>query len=704
MAGGGQQPRYFPLVRGMDLITPAVSKPQDAVIASVNYEPMAAGYRRLRGFERHDGRTSPSTTVFYRINFTGGLNTPVAGDEFTRGPGPYWELGIIVTVTVQSGSFGTADAQGYLIVAIRGDPTANVNGQLRKYPGLNIGTAVGTPILIDGVLALPYIQDLPALARAKIQPVPGSGPVRGIIFLEGVLHAFRDNVGATEGRLYYSSYGWQQMLLGYTATFDQGGIDGLAIEEGKQYDSVSGVGSNPSIANVYHASVTSGDWTTGDAAGILTADQGMFPLYWSSGDYLYRYSPAGTLRVVRLTSEPAAITLPPGGNYRAIVHNFYGAANKPRAYFVSGVGPAFALGAYGSYSAAIPISTGMAIDKPNRVAEHQNSLFLSFPGGSLQFSAVGDPFAWTPLLGAGEFTVGSDVTDFATPPEALAIFSEDGIHILYGNDASDYTLKEMSDAAGGLANTAQEISGVTYMDNRGLRSLTASQNFGNFQMATISRMVAPLIEAKRRENVTPTASLVCRAADQYWLFFSDGTGLVVYMGGKNPSILPVDLGVVVTCTASREENGIERIFFGADNGYVYELNKGTSFDGLPIEYYVRLAFNHFGAPKVRKRFHKVGIDLSCEAISTLLVAADYNYGAELGTEMETVFVTTGGEALTDLGSNEAYFAAQIETVAEADIDGVANNVSLKISGSSAVEAPHVLTGVTYHISPRGVER
>ena len=160
----------------------------------------------------------------------------------------------------------------------------------------------------------------------------------------------------------------------------------------------------------------------------------------------------------------------------------------------------------------------------------------------------------------------------------------------------------------------------------------------------------------------------------------------------------------MTCAASVEDDGQERMFIGCDDGFVYELNKGTSFDGAPIEHYLRLPFNHFGSPQQRKRIHKVVIDLEAAGPSTLSVSADLDYGASPGVETQELVVTTGGGAIDSLGSNELYFASQIETNAEAWIDGVATNISLKIGGLSATEQPHILTGITFHVSPRGLQR
>jgi hypothetical protein len=55
-----QQTPYFPLGGGLDLITPAIAQKPGSAIGALNYEPASNGYRRVEGYERFDGRTSPT--------------------------------------------------------------------------------------------------------------------------------------------------------------------------------------------------------------------------------------------------------------------------------------------------------------------------------------------------------------------------------------------------------------------------------------------------------------------------------------------------------------------------------------------------------------------------------------------------------------------------------------------------------------------
>lgn len=570
--------------------------PPGRVIAALNYEPLATGYRRLKGFERFDGRTAPSA---------GGV-------------------------------------------------------------------------------------------RANITAVPGSGSVLGVHHYAGFVLAVRNNSGGTAAVIHQAATtGWREFILTRTLAFTSGDNRlSAALNGGFLQGATSGAS-----AILLRYEITSGSLSGGDAAGTLF-------LYSQTSTFVAENLNVldGPLNNVATVAGDSSVTgtFPAGGAYKFLTHNFYGASNLTKIYGVNGVGKGFFLD--WTTREVTFITTGMATDIPTRLAEHRESLFYAFTGGSVQFSTVGDPEDWSPITGAGELTVGNEIVDFATPPNALAILGETSIHILYGSDSSDYQLEELTDAAGALPHTAQEVGSVIYGDNRGLRSLSAAQRYGNFRMGTISRLIEPLWTKKRADGVDPSASLVCRTQDQYWLFFEDGTGLVVYMGGKEPSILPFNLGVTVTCATSAEVDGVERIFLGASNGFVYELNKGTSFDGAAIEHYCAMAYNYCGSPQQEKRIHKAIINAECSGTTTISVAARFNQGSEDGPDAQTVSLTTGGGAINDLGTGESYYQALSPAVGEAYMDGVFRDISIKVSGSQSTQEAHTLTDITLLVSGRGLKR
>ncbi len=711
---------FFPLGGGMDLVTAPIAAKAGKVIAALNYEPTAAGYQRLRGYQRTDA-ANPTNRVpldqiaIVKVSFTAGdadLSGVTAG-SFIQADGAPSSIGQYAAVAaapvITSGSAGAGTAAGYILIALGNESSDwNATSSLYNEAGNRFATQSGA---LDTSPDLTGYDETTLLdvAREKLRDyvflVPGSGPVRYIGKVPGAfgsIYAIRDNAGGTAGALHYAvgrnqADGWSEASLGYTVAFDQGGIDGVELIEGQPYDDASGVGGNLKV--VQRFVVQSGDWSDGDAAGYLWVSSATG---WASGDYIYHETTTDTLRRCRLAGNPVAITLPPGGEYHSVRHNFYGDTSTLRDYLVNGVGPALEVPTSPTFF--MPIYTGTVPDTPIRVAEHKNSLFLAFAGGSTQFSVIGEPTSYDAVLGAGEIGLGAEIVDFASTQSSLAILCDSKVSALYGNDSTDYTLETISDEAGALAHTAQRLGTVIYMDNRGIRSLATTAAYGNFNIGTLSEAIEPLLRDFRRDGVEPVASLIVRSAGQYWVFLSNNTGIVAYMGRKVPEFLPVKLGFTVSCTCSVEVDGEERIYLGGTDGYVYEMNRGTSFDGDAIEHYVRLPFNHLGNPQQLKRVHEIVVELQANGTTTLSASLDFDYGSVQGLDAQQFVLTTGGGAIDDLGSNELYYASQIETTARVYVDGAAKNFSLKISGETRLEEPHTLTGATYYTSPRGLSR
>lgn len=604
-----QQTPFYALNGGLDLITPAIAMKPGNVIAGKNYEPIFGGYRRLAGYERFDGRPSP-TDVF--------------------------------------------DAEG--------DPAQAIIER--------------------------------EAARAAILEVPGSGDLRGVWSFDGEKYAFRDNAGGTACVMHKAtSSGWVPIVAGRTLSFTSGGV--ASIEEG---DTI--VGATSGATAIVRRVVVQGAGTfgAGTAAGYLVVDTQTGTFVAESINVV-----AGQADIANIAGNSASITFPAGGRYEFINHNFYGASNLKRMYGVNGVGPAFEFDG----ANIVPIITGMPVDTPTRLAEHRQALFLAFPGGSVQFSQPGEPLLWSVVLGAGEIGIGDEVTDFiANTKTSLVILGQNSINVLYGSDSGEYQLETLTDESGAYPWTADKVGQAIYMDKGGLRSIAATQAYGNFALGTISRRIQPVIQSYVASGRLPVAAIRIRTKDQYRIFFNDMTGFAVHMGSKEAEILPLDLGKLITCICSVETDAGDEIYFGSDDGFVYQMDKGTSFDGEEITYFVRLPFWHLGAPQQLKRYHKVVLECDAAPATTLYLSADYNYGDpyEVGSPA-SAFTITGGGGEWDLSNwNEFYWSNPVEGLAEAFLDGVAKNMSLLIGGQSAEETPHTLQGITYFFTPRGLAR
>ena len=397
-------------------------------------------------------------------------------------------------------------------------------------------------------------------------------------------------------------------------------------------------------------------------------------------------------------------SFPPGGKYEFVNYNFTGAASTVKLYGVNGVGKGFQFDG----TTLVFITTGMTVDTPTKIAAHRHHLFFGYPGGSVQHSSLGDPLTWSPTLGAAELAMGDEITDLVTAgPTSLLIMAKNSLAALYGNDASDWQIEILTNEAGAIPHTAEKLGTIIYMDNRGIRSVATTAAFGNFAIGTMTQMVAPLLRNKLGDGQFPVASCRVRARDTYRVFFADGTGISVYMGKKTPEVMAIDLGVPVNvCCSAETDEGLEKVWIGSDNGFVYQLDKGRSFDGEAVNYHLRLPFNHQGMPHTSKRMHKVSIEYDAPGSINLSITGEVDYAdpSEPPLAEHNAAAQGGGGYWDAVDWDEFYWSAPVEGNMEVYIDGVGESVSLLLGGEQADEEPHILQGMTLFYSVRGLSR
>ncbi|SKB32373.1 hypothetical protein [Sphingopyxis flava] len=696
-----QSASTYAFAGGLDLVSAALAVPPSRLIAGMNYEPLAEGYGRVDGYERFDGRPSPSTASYWLLPFDGGAIAITAGTDIVGGTSGATGRVIVEPVDF-TGSWGSGTAAGTLILTnVSGD---FVDNEEIRVAGVARALAAG-PSTEDSAptetARSTYLKAAQAYRRALIDKVPGQGPVRGVFSLFGDTYAIRDNVGATQGKLYKATAsGWTVLTLGYRLTFTTGLLE---IVEG---ETLTG-GTSGATVRVDRLVKNEGDWGT-DAAGYIIATL-------LTGTLEVEALKRGGDTVATLTAI-APVTLPPGGKYRTIGHNFYGSADRYAIYAASGVGPAFEFDG----TVLTPIDTGMDDDRPVRVFEIAQHLGLVFRGGSVQISSIGEPLLWDAVQDASEIGFGTEVTDVVQANEtAVVLFGQQKIGILTGRDSDTFQLEELTEEAGSEPDTAQRVGQTIYIDRRGMRSLTATQAFGNFKTGTLSLLIEPYFRSKRRSGATTVLSYVSRTKSQYRLIWSDGTGLSVYMGGKVPEAIPFALGMQPYVAVTTElDDGTEGIFVGAEDGYVYRIDSGTSQDGEPIKGFVMTPFNGLGAPLQDDRVFKLVLEMQAPANARIGVTAQFDYGDGqqpiAGNRDFTVqgagdgidFLVAGGGGDWSIAAwNEFFWSSPVEGLAEAYVDGIGRNVSFIIAADSdELEDPHILQAYTVYHSRRKLRR
>lgn len=697
----------FPLGGGLDLTTPPAAIPPGRVLSANNYEPDdEGGYRRIAGYERFDGRPSPSEASYWFIYFDQGTGTePVAGDIVTGLTST--DTAEVLFVVTNSGTWGV-DAAGWLVVL-------NATGLYSDNETLQVSAATiaiaDGSLLVGGIAAEErpattdalnetYLRAAIEARRADILAVPGAGPIRGVWLYNDFVYAIRDNIGQTLGIMHKSSgTGWGTVSLGEYVDFSAGSTVAFTIGDTIDF-SPSGAS-----AEVVSVGITSGSFAGNDAAGrIYIKSRSGNP---TAADTIATTPATGT---ADCDSVATSVTLPPGGKYEFYNYNFGGNLGTYKMWGVNGVGRGFSYD--GTDFSPVHI-TGLtdALDKPEHTVAHKKHLFYSI-GSSVQHSSTGLPYEWNAVTGASEIATGDTVVAMQDQPGGtLAIFNRNRTYILYGNDINDWDLTDYNLEKGAIEWSVQDAGVSIYFDDRGVSILGQTDKFGDFALNSISELIDPLIQFKKR---LVNNSVRIRSKNQYRVFFSDDTGLILrvdsnpyHKRGAKYEFMPIQYDNAVEVICSEEDlAGFERTFFGSDNGFVYEAEKGESFDGGLIKFFLRLPFCHCQSPRQQKRFHKATFQVDSPDQPVINFSPEFSYGKQQGTTQLPVadFSTSGGEWDSDDFWGNFIWDGQLVGEAEAYIQGVGINASLQIIGESNYERSHTWQSCTYNFSMRGLRR
>jgi hypothetical protein len=660
---------------GLDQVTPTLSLPAGVARRAANFEcSITGGYTRIAGYERFDGRPSPSDAN-YNILVCTFISSVSVGATITG------------ALSAATGKVIFVDSTSIVITKETG---TFLTGEIVRVSSTDVATiSIVQGVSADGLTDATYRNLAADDYRADIALVPGSGTILGVSYYNGVVYAWRNNSGGTAAVLYKSSSsGWTTVTLGKELRFNTGTA---LILEG---DTVTGASSGASgvVARVVLQSGTLG---AGTAAGrlILSSSTGAF----TSGENLTVSSS------VKAKAGGAAtqITLAPSGRYETVVANFGGGTANYKIYGADGVNRGFEFDG----TTFVPIETGMAVDTPNHIAFHKQHLFLSF-GASLQFSGLGYPYQWSPLLGAGELAMNAKVTNLLTLPGdqtsgALAVYTRSDTSVLYGTSSANFSLSTLNTGTGAIAYTAQNMDQAYVLDDRGIVSLGTTLNFGNFLPASLTMNLRPFIQQNRD---TAAGSLVNRDKGQYRIFFSNGNALyLTVLNGKLLGSMPVQFEHPVSCCVEGETpTGDTSQFFGSTNGFVYRLDAGTSFDGDPIPANLNLVFTSTGSPRMLKRYRKASVELTGDSYTEIQFGYDLGYRTNaIDQPLDETYENDLRSGFWDsmIWDNFVWDGTDISP-SEIEVNGTAENMSVRISSNSDLFPQFTVNSIIVHYTPR----
>ena len=671
----------FVLRGGWDQVTPTLSLQPGVCRDAINFEcNSTGGYTRIGGYERSDGRPKPSSAIYQAIAVTSFTNVPTVGQTLTGNTSG--ATGVIIAVN-----------SSYMVVS---KVTGTFNGtEVVKVGATVIGTQTAMTQAISSLLDAQYMNLAADLYRADIQAIPGSGSVLGVVCYNDTVYGFRNNAGATAAAMYrQTAGGWSAVTFLNEISFTAGAVaipaDGATLTQG-------GV-----TATVRRVVLQTGAWTgAGTGRLIITNPAG--------GNFAAGAATLTGGATLTLSGVQTAITLAPNGKYEFSQGNFFGQFSTVSLYGADGVNRGFEFFVSGGNDIFVPVATGAASDIPKHVNVHKNHLFFSI-ASSLIYSGDGVPYKFLPIDGGGEIATGDTITNTVTLPGAqttatMGVWGRSNTFMLYGTGTSSWNLVTYNSGTGGLDYTVQNAAETYCLDDRGVICLQTTLAYGNFDSATLTHTIKPFIIDQRSKVVYGSLN---REKNQYRLFFNSGYGLyITIVNGKLLGSMPVYFPNAVTCAFEGElSNGNEITLFGSTNGYVYQLDVGSSFDGANIDAYLTLNWNAINTPRFLKSFHKCSLEISGNYYASVTFGYQVGYGSSLLEQPANVTYESmfqGAPKWDSFNWDSFVWDGRTLTPTECEMNGTAENVQLTLTSSTDYMMPYTInSAILHYIVRRGL--
>jgi len=385
-------------------------------------------------------------------------------------------------------------------------------------------------------------------------------------------------------------------------------------------------------------------------------------------------------------------------------HNFYGGKDTYRMYFSDGTNYAQYYDPQGDNITEIT-----AAGKAGHIVAWQNRLVFSSTGGTLLISGAGTPDDFdAAVVDSAEIGVGDHITGFVvTASKDLAIYTVRTTFGLSGNSPEDWKLQMISQNSGSKPHCQAETDDIFASDDRGISRLSRVDALGGFASETITDDIQPLFRVISQDA---TCATTIRSQNQMRFFYGN-RGIIasriefnangnkgIRYGLTEASYPPL---TTIDCISTEEDlEGYENTFFGSSDGYVYQMDKGTSHNGEEIYLKVVLQFNHFGDPSAKKRFDGIGLEAVLDSPTEFNVDYVMNDGQRTFLPQLANF-PDGSSLFGSAEFGESLFGSRPLSRDRVHLKGTGYNVQFSFSRSTAYDAQAALTGYTIRYRTRG---
>ena len=341
------------------------------------------------------------------------------------------------------------------------------------------------------------------------------------------------------------------------------------------------------------------------------------------------------------------------------------------------------------------------------VVSFKNQLLFA-KGSNIAFTAPYTDNDFTAANGAGTINVGNEVTGLIVFREQLIIFTESSIQRLVGNTVSDFQLQPITTDIGCIdEDTMQEIGGdVMFLAPDGLRLLSATERLGDFGLSVVSK---PIQEEATSfiSSHTSFTSVVIRKKSQYRILgyktnltnrSSKGILGTQFSGQGGEGMAWAEVqGINAHVADSRFYLGKETVVFSNDDGYLYSMENGSSFDGGNVETSFATPYLPISDPRVRKTFYKMLLYTDPRGSVSFDISLKLDFDQKNSVQPTKIDFSnqTGQVAFfgsTTFGSSAVY-SSKLLTLFESQMIGTGYVVSLQFT-SDSTDPPFSLDAIT----------
>lgn len=422
------------------------------------------------------------------------------------------------------------------------------------------------------------------------------------------------------------------------------------LQQGTQFPGSATVMRNfePSVEGGYRRIEGYEKWDSAQVTGSAATVRGVFyykgAVIAAVGDGVYESTGTGWTELTdNATYGSTGVNIAGSGKVRFEKHHY---GSDKVLIIVDGSGKPFQYTgtAFSQISTAVTEQEGAT-----QVLDHKNHLFF-VKGTTLSFSAPFSDSDFTPAAGAGTIEFDSDILDIISFREQLFVFTEKSIHFIAGSSISDFQVQPVTRDLGCIArDTVREVGGdVMFLGPDGLRLLSATQRNNDFGLATVSKVIQNEM-TQVVNNSTSFTSVVIREKSQYRLLgFNAGytsnaaigvLGTLFAQQGGEGMAWAETRGIKAFVSHSEYTGTAEIILFANDDGYVYKMEAGNSFDGGNIVATFKTPYLPITDPTTRKNLYKMKLFVDPQGSFDCDIDVDFDFNQVNVVQPSTITVS-----------------------------------------------------------------